>query len=111
MERDVTIDESLLLYKGKLGPIHYIPNKRARFGIKNYILCESYSGYSWHTIIYTGKDTKFADQYEDLSVSTRTVMTLMKTLYCRKVTDHLLTVPTDTYRYYLNATTNNEEQT
>lgn len=97
---DITIDESLLLYKGRLGSIHYVPNKRARFGIKNYMLCDSYYGYIWHKVFYTGKNTKFVEQFKDLSVPTRTVMTLMKTLYCRKVTDLLLALPTDTYRYY-----------
>lgn len=45
-ERHITIDESLLLYKGRLGWIKLdIPLKRARFGIKTYLLCESKSGY------------------------------------------------------------------
>ena len=39
-DRDVTIDESLLLFKGCLSWMQYIPLKRARFGIKSYTLCE-----------------------------------------------------------------------
>ncbi|GBM53833.1 PiggyBac transposable element-derived protein 4 [Araneus ventricosus] len=35
-ERDVSVDESLLLYKGRLGCKQYLPKKRARFGIKYY---------------------------------------------------------------------------
>ncbi|KAG8233324.1 hypothetical protein J437_LFUL017302 [Ladona fulva] len=37
-ERDITIDESLMLYKGRLGWVQYIPLKRARFGIKTFLL-------------------------------------------------------------------------
>lgn len=56
-EKLVTIDESLLLYKGRLGWVQYIPLKRARFGIKTYLLCESKTGYVYSFIIYTGKGT------------------------------------------------------
>ncbi|KAM5157498.1 piggyBac transposable element-derived protein 4-like [Mantella aurantiaca] len=40
-ERDVSIDESLMAYKGRLSWIQYIASKRARFGIKSYMLFES----------------------------------------------------------------------
>ncbi|GBO32852.1 PiggyBac transposable element-derived protein 4 [Araneus ventricosus] len=55
-EKDVSVDESLLLYKGRLGYKQYLPKKTARFGIKFYQLCESSSGYIWNRLIYTGKD-------------------------------------------------------
>lgn len=57
-ERDITIDESLLLYlKGRLSWMQYIPLKKARFGIKSYFLCEAKSGYVWNCLIYSGKGT------------------------------------------------------
>ena len=37
-ERNVAIDEELLLWKGRLGFKQYIPNKRSRFGIKMFSL-------------------------------------------------------------------------
>lgn len=40
-ERDICVDESLLLWKGNLSWKQYIATKRARFGIKLFILCES----------------------------------------------------------------------
>jgi hypothetical protein len=42
-----------------LGWKQYIPNKRARFGIKLIQLCESESAYIYNSIIYTGKGTTF----------------------------------------------------
>lgn len=85
-DRDITIDESLLLYKGRLGWKQYIPLKRARFGIKTYMLCESKSGYVWNMIIYTGKGTLLSEDYKGLPVSTQVVMDLMSPLlgkgYC-----------------------------
>ncbi|XP_055924618.1 piggyBac transposable element-derived protein 4-like [Argiope bruennichi] len=56
-ERNISIDESLLLWKGRLGFRQYVPAKRSRYGIKLYKLCESKSGYIYNFIIYTGKDT------------------------------------------------------
>ncbi|KAG8232299.1 hypothetical protein J437_LFUL011240, partial [Ladona fulva] len=85
-ERDITIDESLLLYKGRLGWKQFIPQKRPRFGIKTFNLSESRSGYVWFTIIYTVKGTLFDDESKDKPMSSQVVMTLMKPLldkgYC-----------------------------
>ena len=39
-ENHVSIDEEFLLWKGSLGFKEYIPNKRARFGIKMFSLCK-----------------------------------------------------------------------
>ena len=60
-EQDISIDESLLLYKGRLFFKQYIPNKRSRFGIKSYELCESRSGYTWKYSLYTGQDGTLLD--------------------------------------------------
>lgn len=85
-ERDVSIDESLMLFKGRLAWKQYIPLKRSRFGIKSYMLCESKTGYVWSLIIYTGKGTLFDNEYKHLCMSSQVVMTLMKPLldkgYC-----------------------------
>ncbi|GFV83483.1 probable RNA-directed DNA polymerase from transposon BS [Trichonephila clavipes] len=47
---DISVDESLIAYKGRLSWKQYIPQKRARFGIKLFQLCESESGYIWNYI-------------------------------------------------------------
>jgi hypothetical protein len=94
--RDITIDESLLLFKGRLGWRQFMPLKRARFGIKMFILCESRSGYVWSSIIYTGKGTIIDREYAHMPVSSQVVMTLMKPLlgkgYCL-TTDNFYTSP------------------
>ncbi|XP_050552246.1 piggyBac transposable element-derived protein 4 isoform X5 [Spodoptera frugiperda] len=53
-EQNVAIDESLLLWKGRLSFAQLIATKRARVGIKSYELCESRTGYLWKMEIYTG---------------------------------------------------------
>ncbi|GFX54741.1 piggyBac transposable element-derived protein 4 [Trichonephila clavipes] len=79
-DRDVTIDENLMLFKGRLGWKQYMPLTRSRFGIKRYMLCESKSGYVWSLIIYTGKGTLFDEKYKHMCMSSQVVMTLMEPL-------------------------------
>ena len=54
-EKHISVDEELLLWKGRLVFKQYIPLKRARFGIKMFSLCET-SGYLWNSYVYLGKD-------------------------------------------------------
>ncbi|KAF2882122.1 hypothetical protein ILUMI_24044 [Ignelater luminosus] len=85
-DEDVTIDESLMLFKGRLGWKQYIPLKKAKFGIKSYMLCESKSSYVWNFVIYMGKGTQYDPNYVSYSCSTKIVTTLLKLLlgkeYC-----------------------------
>jgi len=56
-QQNISVDESLTLWKGRLSFKQYIPMKSSQFGIKTFELCESHSGYLWSFIVYTGKDT------------------------------------------------------
>lgn len=83
--RHVAVDEALILWKGRLHFRQYIKSKRARFGIKLYVLCPSdknWSGYSWNIDLYYGKDNyQIQDESASrLSVSERIVVYLMKDL-------------------------------
>ncbi|XP_022829638.1 piggyBac transposable element-derived protein 4-like [Spodoptera litura] len=55
-EQQIAIDESLLLWKGRLSFAQLIANKAAQVGIKSYELCESRTGYLWQMMVYTGKE-------------------------------------------------------
>jgi hypothetical protein len=55
----MSVDESLMMWKGRLSWKIYIPSKHARFGIKSFKLSEAKSGYVWNFIIYIGYDTAF----------------------------------------------------
>ena len=54
-EKHVSTDEELLLWKGRFGFKQYIPNKRARFAIKMFSLCQV-SGYLCNSFVYLGKN-------------------------------------------------------
>ena len=73
--RNVCIDESLLLWKGRLHFKQYIPLKRSRFGIKLFMLCED-GGYTYRFRVYTGEGT-LVDGNQNLSVSEKIVEDLM----------------------------------
>ena len=66
-QESVAIDESLIKFRGRLCYIQFNPQKRARFGIKIYKICESVSGYCLGFSIYTGKKPAQAETQGILS--------------------------------------------
>ena len=58
-DKHITVDEALILYKGRLRFRQFMKSKRARFGVKVFVLCPSepgWNGYSWNFHLYYGKD-------------------------------------------------------
>jgi hypothetical protein len=82
-KKEVVVDESLLLYKGRLHFRQYIKSKRARFGVKIFSLCSS-DGYMYAFEIYSGQgEQQFAVAAGDggnLSISERIVVYLAKNI-------------------------------
>lgn len=82
--REVSIDESLFLWKGRLSFKQFIRIKRARFGIKSFVVTEALSGYVWKLIVYRGKGSEI--DVTDFGQGTNVVLSLMKDLlnqgYC-----------------------------
>lgn len=83
-DKNIAVDEELLLWKGRLGFKQYIPNKRSRFGIKMFSICEA-SGYLWNSFVYLGKEANLSDvdkQLEkDLGKSGAVVPKLISNLF------------------------------
>lgn len=77
LDRNITVDESLTLWKGKLSFRRFIRTKAARYGIKTFELCESATGYLWAFTIYTGDEM---DSEAQMLKSTELVIRLMKPL-------------------------------
>ena len=55
----LVIDESLVLFKGRLVWKQYIPSKRHRFGIKIFVLCDCETGIILAMIVYTGTNIDY----------------------------------------------------
>ena len=81
--KDISVNEKLMLYKGRLYFRQYIPKKRSRYGIKIYACCESQSGYLWNFVLHTSSENhkNFGNDVpntEHFSHSERVVIELVK---------------------------------
>lgn len=77
--QNLVIDESLMLWKGRLSFRQYLPNKRKRFGVKLFVLCDCQTGIILDFIIYTGKGTNVGcEDDKDSGLSSKVVKTLME---------------------------------
>ena len=86
--KNLVIDESLVLWRGKLSFQMYIPSKRHRFGLKIFVLCDCKTGFVVDILLYTGSDTEYEEDKE-LGVAGSIVTELMEpylthghVLYC-----------------------------
>lgn len=71
--RDISIDESMIPFKGRLSFKQFMRAKRTRFGIKTWVLAESLTGYVSNFQIYTGKE----QGRSETGLSSRVVFDLM----------------------------------
>lgn len=77
-DENLSLDESLLLHRGRLVWRQYIKGKKAKYGIKFYELC-THDGYVLNVDMYKGKQTSSAVE-EGVSKVDNIVLTLMKPL-------------------------------
>ena len=75
--KSVSVDESMISYKGRLAFLQYLPKKPHKWGIKAWVLADSQTGYTWNWHLYTGK-MESADN--SLPLSTRVVLSLCSEL-------------------------------
>ena len=54
-DKNLSIDESMISYKGRLAFLQYLPKKPHKWGMKAWVLAESKTGYTWNWDLYTGK--------------------------------------------------------
>ncbi|XP_069181308.1 piggyBac transposable element-derived protein 4-like [Procambarus clarkii] len=93
--QNVVIDESLVLFNGRLAFKHYIPSKRHRFGLKFFVLCDCETGIVLDMILYSGTDVDIPATDEH-GFSGSVVKTLMEPLLNRGhilFTDNYYTAP------------------
>ena len=63
-DKNLLIDEELLLWKGRLRSKQYIPNKRSKFCIKMFSLCEL-SGCLWNSFVCLGKEAIMSNEEQE----------------------------------------------
>ena len=74
---NLCVDESLVLFKGRLSFKQYIRTKRARYGIKLYQLCSS-NGLLLDFLVYFGQMNSELEQTDGMLTTERIPITLMK---------------------------------
>ena len=93
--QELSIDEAMIAFRGRVGFRQYIRGKPQPWGIKAYVLSESRTGYMYNLVIYYGKDTQLLTQ-PGLNHTTNVVLTLMyplKDLGYDLYTDRFYTSP------------------
>ena len=55
LHREVSVDEMMIGFKGRLGFIQYMPKKPTKWGMKAYVLSDAHTGYIYNWYLYTGK--------------------------------------------------------
>lgn len=79
-DREISIDESVVKFKGKISFITYNPKKPTKWGIRIYVLSDSHTGYIYAMLPYYGSVTTEILIRPDLPVSSRIVLQLYHTL-------------------------------
>ena len=54
-DREVSVDESIIAFKGRSSMVVYKPNKPHKWGLNMWVLAEAKSGYAYNMELYTGK--------------------------------------------------------
>lgn len=52
----LSIDESMVGFKGRLAFLQYMPKKPQKWGLKAWVLADASNGYVWNWKLYTGKE-------------------------------------------------------
>ena len=54
--QNLSIDKSMISFKGRLSLLQYLPKKPHKWGMKAWVLADASNGYTWGWSLYTGKD-------------------------------------------------------
>ena len=80
--KEVSVDESMIPFKGRTHLMQYMPAKPNKWGLKAWGLADSKTGYMWNWSLYTGKDNQ-RPQGEQPGLAHRVVTQLAAPLYNR----------------------------
>ena len=86
MQKNISIDETMVPHKGKLNFKQHIKNKPVKWGIKLWVLCEAKTGYVYRFKVYLGKEESNTEH-----------------ILARKVVKHLISPLENKYHHlYIN---------
>ena len=78
--QNISIDETMVGFRGRFGSTQYMPQKPTKWGIKAFTMADGANGYMLNVLVYTGAQTlEGADsRYESLPVPGRVVMDVIE---------------------------------
>ena len=79
--KNISVDESMIPFKGRMKYKQYIPNKPHSWGIKAFVLADSKTGYTYHLRLYFGSETDL--DFPGYSHTETVVLTLLDGLLGR----------------------------
>ena len=76
--RDVSVDETMIGFRGRFSAKQYLLNKPTKYGVKAFTIADSSHGYILNILLYTGKDTlaNTSPQYKDQQQPAQVVLHL-----------------------------------
>ena len=77
---NLSVDETMVGFRGRFGAKQYMPSKPTKYGIKAFTMADSEHGYMLNVLVYTGKDTleEADEEFANLPQPGRIVMYLTK---------------------------------
>ena len=72
--QSLSIDESMVGFKGRLAFLQYMPKKPQKWGMKAWVLADGVNGYVWNWKLYTGKED---ESHTTLGLAHRVVLDLL----------------------------------
>ena len=61
-QQQLSIDEAMISFKGRLSFLQFLPKKPKKWGMKAWALTDSKMGYVWNWKLYTGKEEEVATE-------------------------------------------------
>jgi len=92
--KQITVDEAMIPFKGRLGMKQYMKDKPVKFGIKVWVLADAVTAYCYNFDVYIGKNAENVNK--SLGLSTKVVIALTKPLEMKGYevyTDNFYTSP------------------
>jgi hypothetical protein len=77
-DKELSINESMIKFKGRIFFRRYLPAKPTKWGIKTFALSESNTGYGLRFVVYTGKSTFNADRASDFSMTEQVCLEMVR---------------------------------
>ena len=87
--KDLSVDESIISYKGRFSWVQFMPKKTHKWGLKAWVLADTSNGYAWNWKLYTGKQ----GSKEGVGLAHHVVMSLSQPLE-GKITTYTATTST-----------------